>query len=62
MTERVHAADNHLFFPGTGASTPPDYDEPQHVDLAIVADIASWLTAGHKGMAHHIIAQRAVPG
>jgi uncharacterized protein len=45
---RVYASDNHLFFPGTGTSTPADYDAPQHVDPVVVADIAGWLTARPK--------------
>jgi dienelactone hydrolase len=40
---RVHDADDHLFFPGTGPSTPADYASPQHVDPAVVTDIADWL-------------------
>lgn len=43
VTIRVYEADNHLFFPGTGLSTPAEYDPAQHVDLAVVADIATWL-------------------
>jgi uncharacterized protein len=43
VTIRVYDADNHLFFPGTGTSTPADYAPPQHVDAAVVADIAQWL-------------------
>jgi dienelactone hydrolase len=43
---RVYEADNHLFFPGSGRSAPAEYDPPQHVDPAVVADIAEWL-AGH---------------
>jgi fermentation-respiration switch protein FrsA (DUF1100 family) len=46
VTIRVHEADNHLFFPGTGPSGPAEYETPQHVDRAVVADIARWLTAG----------------
>ena len=46
VTIRVHDADNHLFFPGTGPSTPAEYETPQHVDPAVVADIAEWLTPG----------------
>ena len=45
VTIRVHDADNHLFFPGTGPSTPADYQAAQHVDPAVVADIADWLTS-----------------
>lgn len=43
VTIRVYAADNHMFFPGTGLSTPADYEAPQHVDPAVVTDIADWL-------------------
>ncbi|MEU0570988.1 alpha/beta fold hydrolase [Nonomuraea sp. NPDC005983] len=43
VTIRVYDADDHLFFPGSGPSTPADYDSPQHVDPAVVADIADWL-------------------
>ena len=40
---RVYEADNHLFFPGTGKSTPADYAPPQHVDPAVIAAVAHWL-------------------
>ncbi|MFK0248409.1 alpha/beta fold hydrolase [Amycolatopsis azurea] len=43
VTIRVHPADDHLFFPGTGPSTPAGYEEPNHVDRAVVDDIADWL-------------------
>jgi dienelactone hydrolase len=43
---RVYDADNHLFFPGSGPSTPAEYQPPQHVDPAVIADIAEWLTPG----------------
>ncbi|BCJ35360.1 hypothetical protein Athai_28630 [Actinocatenispora thailandica] len=45
VTIRVYPADNHLFFPGTGPSGPADYLAPQHVDRALVDDLAGWLTA-----------------
>ena len=32
--------------PGTGPSAPAEYVPVQHVDQAVVDDIASWLTAG----------------
>lgn len=41
---RVYEADNHLFFPGTGPSTPAEYGTPQYVDPAVIADIAHWLS------------------
>lgn len=40
---RVYDPDNHLFFPGSGPSTPAEYQPAQHVDQAVVADIAEWL-------------------
>jgi dienelactone hydrolase len=45
VTIRVHDADDHLFFRGEGPSTPAAYGLPQHVDPAVVADIADWLIA-----------------
>ncbi|MGW0664387.1 alpha/beta hydrolase family protein [Streptodolium elevatio] len=41
---RVYDADNHLFFPGAGPSTPAEYAYPQHVDPTVIADIADWLS------------------
>jgi dienelactone hydrolase len=46
VTIRVYPADDHLFFPGSGQSTPADYSAPQHVDPAVVEDIATWIKAG----------------
>jgi len=43
VTIRVYPADNHLFFPGEGPSTPAEYEPAQHVDPDVVADIAEWL-------------------
>ena len=43
VTIRVYDADNHLFFRGRGLSGPADYEAAQHVDPAVVADIADWL-------------------
>ena len=45
VTIRVYPADNHLFFPGEGRSMPAEYEPAQHVDPAVVADVAGWLTA-----------------
>ena len=47
VTIRVYPADNHLLFPGSGPSSPAEYEPVQHVDPAVVADVAAWLTAGH---------------
>ncbi|WP_218027033.1 alpha/beta hydrolase [Nocardia vaccinii] len=45
---RILDADDHMFFPGTGPSTPADYQAPRHVDPAVVAAIAEWVAPGHK--------------
>jgi dienelactone hydrolase len=44
VTVRVYDADNHLFFPGSGPSTPEEYEPAQHVDPEVIAGIADWLT------------------
>jgi uncharacterized protein len=44
VTIRVYQADNHLFFPGSGPSSPAEYEPAQHIDPEIVADIAGWFT------------------
>ncbi|WP_410585803.1 alpha/beta hydrolase family protein [Amycolatopsis sp. lyj-108] len=44
VTFRTYAADDHMFFPGSGPSMPADYAHPHHVDPEVVADIAAWLT------------------
>jgi dienelactone hydrolase len=46
VTIRVYDADNHLFFPGSGPSRPSEYEPAQHLDAAVVADVATWLTTG----------------
>lgn len=48
VTIRIYDADNHLFFPGAGPSTPAEYEAAQHVDPTVIADIAEWLTP-HRG-------------
>jgi uncharacterized protein len=45
VTIRVYDDDNHLFFPGSGPSAPAEYEAAQHMDPAVIADVASWLTA-----------------
>ncbi|WP_369077433.1 alpha/beta hydrolase family protein, partial [Amycolatopsis solani] len=45
VTIRVHDADDHMFFRGEGPASPAGYGSPQHVDPAVVADIAEWLGA-----------------
>ncbi|WP_405623632.1 hypothetical protein [Streptomyces sp. NBC_00076] len=44
VTIQIHEADDHLFFPGTGPSTPAGYMAPQHVDAAVIMDVAAWVT------------------
>ncbi len=43
VTIRVYDTDNHLFFSGSGPSAPAEYEPAQHMDAAVIADIASWL-------------------
>ncbi len=45
VTVRVYPSDNHLFFCGSGPSSPAEYEPAQHMDPAVVADVAQWLTA-----------------
>ncbi|MFC3492332.1 hypothetical protein [Glycomyces rhizosphaerae] len=42
---RIYEADNHQFIPGEGRSTPEDYGRADHVDRAVVVDIADWIAA-----------------
>jgi dienelactone hydrolase len=44
VTIRVYPADNHFFFPGTGASSPAELAAAQHLDPEVVADVSAWLT------------------
>jgi fermentation-respiration switch protein FrsA (DUF1100 family) len=43
VTIQIYASLNHLFFPGTGPSTPEEYGPPQHVDPMVLTDIVNWL-------------------
>ncbi len=43
VTIRVYPALNHLFAPGSGPSSPAEYEPAQHVDATVIADIAGWL-------------------
>ncbi|HUY97350.1 MAG TPA: alpha/beta hydrolase [Verrucomicrobiae bacterium] len=43
VTICVYPHDNHLFFSGTGRSTPAEYEPVQHVDPVVVADVTDWL-------------------
>ena len=44
VTITIYEPDNHLFFSGTGPSAPAENEPAQHMDPAVIADIASWLT------------------
>jgi dienelactone hydrolase len=43
VTIRVYDADDHFFLPGTGPSTPAEYERLRHMDPAVVADIGDWI-------------------
>jgi hypothetical protein len=44
-TVHVYDDDNHFFLTGTRPSTPAEYESAQHMDPAVVGDIADWLLA-----------------
>lgn len=44
VTIRVHDADNHCLFRGTGPSTPAEYATTDHVDPNVITEIVHWLT------------------
>ena len=43
VTIKVYPDFNHLFTAGSGPSTPAEYEPAQHVDPAVIADVAQWL-------------------
>ncbi|MVU76632.1 alpha/beta fold hydrolase [Nocardia sp. ET3-3] len=45
VTVRVYPAVDHMLYPGTGPSKPSDYARPNHVDPAVISDIADWVGA-----------------
>ena len=45
VTIRVYDADNHLFVPGSGPSSPAEYESAQHMDPVVITDIAAWLAS-----------------
>ncbi|MEU5264176.1 hypothetical protein [Amycolatopsis sp. NPDC021455] len=61
VTIRVHDADDHLFFRGEGPSKP-GYTSPQHVDPAVVDDIAGWLAPPRRGIARFFPRRRPAAG
>lgn len=46
VTVRVYPSDNHMFFSGSGPSSPAEYESAHHVDPLVVADIATWVLTG----------------
>ena len=34
---------DHMFFAGTGKSSPAAYQKPTHVDAAVITDIQKWI-------------------
>jgi uncharacterized protein len=45
VTIRIYDHDDHLFFTGTGPSSPAEYEPAQHVDATVVDEIATWLSS-----------------
>jgi hypothetical protein len=43
VTIKVYPELNHLFAPGSGPSSPAEYEAAQHVDATVIADVAGWL-------------------
>ena len=43
VTVRTYPADNHFFFAGQGQSAPAEMEPVQHVDPAVVSDMADWI-------------------
>lgn len=43
VTFKSYPGLNHLFIAGTNRSTPLEYEQPGHVDVRVVEDIASWI-------------------
>ncbi len=43
VTLKQYPGLNHLFVAGTGPSTPAEYEQPWHVDAAVVDDVARWI-------------------
>lgn len=49
VTFHSYPALNHLFIAGTGKSLPSEYEQPSHVDQAVVDDIAAWVAGAGRG-------------
>jgi uncharacterized protein len=51
VTIRVFEADNHLFFPGSGPSSPAEYEPAQHMDPEVITCVADWITDHQQNVA-----------
>jgi len=45
VTIRLFEAGNHMFFPGSGPSSPAEYEPAQHMDPAVIGCVANWITS-----------------
>lgn len=45
VTIRIFEADDHLFFPGSGPSSPAEYEPAQHMDPEVIACVAGWISS-----------------
>ena len=43
VTLKSYPTLNHLFIAGTGPSTPSEYEQPGHVEVRVIEDIAAWI-------------------
>jgi dienelactone hydrolase len=43
VTLKSYPALNHLFLPGAGQSSPDEYEQPGHIPVEVVDDLAKWL-------------------
>jgi hypothetical protein len=62
VTIGVYDVDNHLFFPGSGPPSPAEYEPAQHMDPAVVADIAAWLASAPDARSALTVRKRTLVG
>jgi dienelactone hydrolase len=64
VTIRIYPELNHLFAPGSGPSSPAEYEPAQHVEATVITDVASWLAsrAGHDPAQTNCAPSSSVPG
>lgn len=48
VTIRAYPALNHLFVTGSGTPRPEEYEQPGHVDEAVVGDVGAWILGAKK--------------